>query len=85
MRRRQPHPRLHCCIDHLAYDFHTHTGWIRFPGLTCADMDGLIEFFRGIDHHVKRIETIDDDGPSTQYLRGADGWISRRPPIERGI
>jgi hypothetical protein len=74
--------RFQCFVQRLEYDFATHTGILVMNGDNCTDMSGCIGAFEFIDPEVKIIRTTQASGRrDTVYLRVANGWESRIPPI----
>jgi hypothetical protein len=71
-----------CSVQRVEYDFTTRTGLLVMNEHDCTDMSGCIGVFGFIDPEVKIIRTTQASGRrDTIYLRVANGWESRIPPI----
>jgi hypothetical protein len=74
--------RFQCFVQRVEYDFTTRAGHLVMNEHECTDMSGCIGVFELVDPEVKIIRTTQASGRrDTIYLRVANGWESRIPPI----
>ena len=72
---------LMCCVNRLAYDMKTRTGYIDLPDGSCTDMGGAMNLFMAIDRDVRQILAGD-----TCYRRRAGGeWSAVSATEEQRI
>lgn len=60
-------------VRRLEYDPVHHHGILHLAALNCTDMTGCIDFFTRVDPEVSRIDTYNEEGPDTSYVKYAGG------------
>ena len=79
--RRGSAPRgIGCRLLAAHFDFAEHQARLMLPAGHCTDMQGAIEFCRGVDPDVTAIATVSGDHLDTRYRKGAAGWQAYGPP-----
>ena len=79
--RRASAPRgIGCRLLAAHFDFAEHQARLMLPAGHCTDMQGAIEFCRGVDPAVVAIATFSGDHLDTRYRKGDNGWQAYGPP-----
>lgn len=71
-------PAIQAIVLRREYDHVARVGRLWLWSIGCTDMTGAIAWASSIDPGVRRVETYNENGADTTYVRSGDRWKAVR-------